>query len=121
MISNVYFMTLVPVTTQPKTMSTVCKTGLKEQFFFNSNQPFSLKSNRQRDLQVVRDYQPHNNDLRQLRILLCGQIGSGKSSFINSVDMALNGRFSGQALADNIGHISFTKKVWITFDFAFPQ
>ncbi|XP_049417323.1 interferon-induced protein 44-like isoform X2 [Epinephelus fuscoguttatus] len=63
-----------------------------------------------RDLQVVKDYQPHNDEVQQLRILLYGPSGSGKSSFINSVDSVSQGRITGRALVDAITHDSFTQK-----------
>ncbi|XP_036419341.1 interferon-induced protein 44-like isoform X2 [Colossoma macropomum] len=46
----------------------------------------------------------------QVRILLCGPVGSGKSSFINSVNTVLQGRNTTDALADSIGGVSFTVK-----------
>lgn len=75
-----------------------------------------LNSHKERDLQVVKDYQPYNTELQELRIMLHGPTGSGKSSFINSVDSILKGRLAGQALADNISQESFTEEVWLMFE-----
>ncbi|XP_075942305.1 interferon-induced protein 44-like [Anarhichas minor] len=64
-----------------------------------------------KDLQFVKDYQPYNEEVKQLRVLLHGLTGAGKSSFLNSVDSALQGRVTGRALADNtIAGESFTRK-----------
>ncbi|XP_049926169.1 interferon-induced protein 44-like [Epinephelus moara] len=62
------------------------------------------------DLQVVKDYHPRNNEVQQIRILLHGPSGSGKSGFFNSVDSTLQGRVTGQAAPDAISHDSFTQK-----------
>ncbi|XP_028841462.1 interferon-induced protein 44-like [Denticeps clupeoides] len=49
--------------------------------------------------------------LEPLRILLYGPIGSGKSSFINSIDIVFKGKISTGALADAAGAgISFTRR-----------
>uniref|UniRef100_A0A665T9R1 Interferon-induced protein 44-like n=1 Tax=Echeneis naucrates TaxID=173247 RepID=A0A665T9R1_ECHNA len=64
---------------------------------------------KQRDLQYVKNYKPPTEG-QQVRILLHGPAGSGKSSFINSVQSVLNDRMYRQALADNISGSSFTKK-----------
>ena len=71
--------------------------------------PF-LSRHKQSDLQYVKDYKPHI-DGRQLRILLHGPVGTGKSSFINSVYSVLKGRMCTLALVDNIGGDCFTKEV----------
>uniref|UniRef100_A0A7N6AWC2 G domain-containing protein n=1 Tax=Anabas testudineus TaxID=64144 RepID=A0A7N6AWC2_ANATE len=52
--------------------------------------------------------QPH---LNQLRILLHGPVGAGKSSFINSIQSVLLGRMYKHALAANVFENCFTKKV----------
>ncbi|XP_070705527.1 interferon-induced protein 44-like [Pempheris klunzingeri] len=68
---------------------------------------------KQRALQSVRNYQPQTEDL-QIRILLHGLSGAGKSSFINSVQSVLHDRMYTHALADNMTQDTFTKK-YITY------
>ncbi|XP_074471662.1 interferon-induced protein 44-like [Sebastes fasciatus] len=60
-------------------------------------------------LQYVKDYKPQTEG-QQLRILLYGPVGAGKSSFINSVESILRGRMYAQALVDNTSAGCFTKK-----------
>ncbi|XP_028461581.1 uncharacterized protein LOC114573529 [Perca flavescens] len=60
-------------------------------------------------LQYVKDYRPQT-DGQQLRILLHGPVGAGKSSFINSVQSILYGRMYAHALVDNTSHDCFTKR-----------
>ncbi|XP_045915932.1 interferon-induced protein 44-like [Micropterus dolomieu] len=60
-------------------------------------------------LRFVNNYKPQPEN-RQLRILLHGLVGAGKSSFINSVRSVLEGRMCRQARVDNIAStISCTK------------
>uniref|UniRef100_A0A3Q3KVG8 Interferon-induced protein 44-like n=1 Tax=Mastacembelus armatus TaxID=205130 RepID=A0A3Q3KVG8_9TELE len=61
------------------------------------------------DLRYVEDYRPHTKN-QQLRILLHGPAGTGKSSFINSVQSVLLGRMYAHALADTTSGDSFTTK-----------
>ncbi|KAF1377040.1 hypothetical protein PFLUV_G00217750 [Perca fluviatilis] len=64
---------------------------------------------KQRDLQYVKDYKPQT-DRQQLRILLHGPVGAGKSSFINSVQSVVEGRMSKKAEVANISGYTHTKK-----------
>ncbi|XP_037647579.1 interferon-induced protein 44-like isoform X3 [Sebastes umbrosus] len=66
--------------------------------------------NNKRDLQFVEDYQPHNNEVQQLRVLFYGPAGSAKSSFINSVESVLRGRITVRASEDATTGESFTTK-----------
>ncbi|KAM3603187.1 uncharacterized protein V6R79_018002 [Siganus canaliculatus] len=64
---------------------------------------------RQADLDYVKDFRPQD-EAQQIRVLLYGPAGAGKSSFINSVHSVLHGRVYRQALEDNTGGKSFTKQ-----------
>ncbi|XP_059204583.1 interferon-induced protein 44-like [Centropristis striata] len=75
------------------------------------DQPWrNLPEDNQEDLTFVKDYEPRNQGANHLRILLHGPVGAGKSSFINSVDCALQGRIAGRAPTDATTSTSFTKK-----------
>ncbi|XP_065110285.1 interferon-induced protein 44-like [Paramisgurnus dabryanus] len=55
----------------------------------------------------------NNPDARNVRILLAGQIGAGKSSFINSINSAFQGEIINEALAGSAAgaSYSFTKNL----------
>ncbi|XP_078140601.1 interferon-induced protein 44-like isoform X1 [Centroberyx gerrardi] len=65
---------------------------------------------KERDLQYMKDYQPHNEEAQHLRVLLHGPVGAGKSSFINSVNSVMQGRMTDAALVDSAFGESFTQK-----------
>ncbi|XP_008400479.1 interferon-induced protein 44-like [Poecilia reticulata] len=61
-------------------------------------------------LQYVKNFQPQNEKVEAIRVLLCGPVGAGKSSFINSVNNVLQGRMTNEALASSTtSDQSFTK------------
>ncbi|KAM6906748.1 interferon-induced protein 44-like [Lycodopsis pacificus] len=68
----------------------------------------------QSPVQWVKDYP--QTEGQQLRILLHGPIGAGKSSFINSVQSVLQGRMCTNALVASVSHSCYTKK-YTTYKF----
>ncbi|XP_008401136.1 interferon-induced protein 44-like [Poecilia reticulata] len=67
--------------------------------------------NKQELLQYVKNFQPQNEEIKAIRVLLCGPTGAGKSSFINSVNNVLQEKMTNKALASNLtSDQSFTKK-----------
>ncbi|XP_023193312.1 uncharacterized protein LOC102225563 [Xiphophorus maculatus] len=66
--------------------------------------------NKQELLQYMKNVQPQNKEVKVIRVLLCGPVGAGKSSFINSVNNVLQGRMTQEALASSTtSDQSFTK------------
>ncbi|MCI4393503.1 hypothetical protein PGIGA_G00158210 [Pangasianodon gigas] len=59
--------------------------------------------------QKLRDFNLNKTKFQFVRILVVGEVGAGKSSFINSVNNAFQGRITSGALVDGIGGTSFTK------------
>ncbi|KAM3602533.1 uncharacterized protein V6R79_005892 [Siganus canaliculatus] len=64
---------------------------------------------RQADLDYVKDFRPQD-EAQQIRVLLHGPAGAGKSSFTNSVHSVLRGRVYRQALEATMGGRCFTKQ-----------
>uniref|UniRef100_A0A3Q1EQY2 Interferon-induced protein 44-like n=1 Tax=Acanthochromis polyacanthus TaxID=80966 RepID=A0A3Q1EQY2_9TELE len=62
------------------------------------------------NLSFLKSYQPRNTDIKHLRILVHGPVGSGKSSFINSVNNVLQNRITCRAPADAVTGGSVTDK-----------
>ncbi|XP_067258840.1 interferon-induced protein 44-like [Chanodichthys erythropterus] len=61
---------------------------------FNWNQKEALKKK-------LEDFTLGNPDVKKINILVAGQIGAGKSSFINSIDSAFQGRITSRALVNS--------------------
>ncbi|XP_051244183.1 interferon-induced protein 44-like isoform X3 [Dicentrarchus labrax] len=70
----------------------------------------TLPENNEDNLDFMKSYQPRNKDVKHLRILIHGQTGAGKSSFINSVESVLKGRITGRAFTDATSGRSFTEE-----------
>ncbi|KAK7925088.1 hypothetical protein WMY93_007398 [Mugilogobius chulae] len=52
-------------------------------------------------LQELTEYEPQNEEVKHLRVLVYGPVGAGKSSLINSIATALMGRMAIPAAANN--------------------
>lgn len=72
--------------------------------------PLHLSRERDTDLKYIKDFLL-DTATQQIRILFFGPVGVGKSSFINTVHSALQGRIYTQAGVDNTSSKSYTKKV----------
>ncbi|MCI4393455.1 hypothetical protein PGIGA_G00157690 [Pangasianodon gigas] len=59
-------------------------------------------------LRKLKDFQPGTAEVRELKILLHGPIGAGKSSLINSINTVLQRHNTAGALADSSAGKSFT-------------
>uniref|UniRef100_A0A3P9NDC7 Interferon-induced protein 44-like n=1 Tax=Poecilia reticulata TaxID=8081 RepID=A0A3P9NDC7_POERE len=72
---------------------------------------WSVMGSPQERLLYVKNFQPQNENVKAIRVLLYGPVGAGKSSFINSVNSVLQGRMTNKALTSNTtSDQSFTKK-----------
>ncbi|XP_061566036.1 interferon-induced protein 44-like isoform X2 [Cololabis saira] len=60
-------------------------------------------------MKTVSSYRPRCEEAPQARVLLLGPVGSGKSSFISSVQSVFNGRVANRAMVGSFS-TSFTKK-----------
>ncbi|XP_067336256.1 interferon-induced protein 44-like isoform X3 [Channa argus] len=54
-------------------------------------------------MKSVNDYKPEIKAVHQARVLLVGPVGSGKSSFFNSISSAFRGNMTSQAIAGTAG------------------
>uniref|UniRef100_A0A673ZEB4 Interferon-induced protein 44-like n=1 Tax=Salmo trutta TaxID=8032 RepID=A0A673ZEB4_SALTR len=68
---------------------------------------------------ALRNFKLSDPDMGQLRCLLYGPVGAGKSSFINSVNNVFQGRVAHNALVAAASGTSFTKTVNKRLPFAF--
>uniref|UniRef100_A0A9J8BBA5 Interferon-induced 44-like protein n=1 Tax=Cyprinus carpio carpio TaxID=630221 RepID=A0A9J8BBA5_CYPCA len=57
----------------------------------------------------LRELKLSDSKVKYIRILLAGEVGAGKSSFINSVNSAFQRRITTEALADSVSGTSFTR------------
>ncbi|KAF4107915.1 hypothetical protein G5714_010674 [Onychostoma macrolepis] len=59
----------------------------------------------------LEEFSVSHPDVQSIKIMLAGQTGAGKSSFINSVKNAFRGRITSEALVDQSSGKSFTKSL----------
>ncbi|XP_053332625.1 interferon-induced protein 44-like [Clarias gariepinus] len=59
--------------------------------------------------ETLRNFTLSNPDVNMVRILIVGEVGAGKSSFINSINNTFQGRITSGALVDATSGTSFTK------------
>ena len=62
-------------------------------------------------LKYIEEYKPYHNIVPAARVLLVGQVGSGKSSFVNSVHSALIGRVEPVSYTQDASGSSVTTNV----------
>lgn len=81
----------------------------------NTVQHFDRLLRRQKTtlMKSVCSYKPGCTEATEARVLLLGPVGSGKSSFISSVQSVFNGRVTNRAMVGSFS-TSFTKKVSTT-------
>ncbi|XP_037626111.1 interferon-induced protein 44 [Sebastes umbrosus] len=60
-------------------------------------------------METVSSYKPSDGEVTQAQVLLLGPVGSGKSSFVSSVQSVFNGRVTNRAMVGS-SSASFTKK-----------
>lgn len=58
----------------------------------------TARQHREKFLSTLRAYRPYADLVSEVRILLVGPVGSGKSSFVNSVKSSFQGRLTRQAI-----------------------
>jgi len=63
-------------------------------------------------METISCYRPSSAEVPRARVLLLGPVGSGKSSFISSVQSVFNGRVTNRAMVGSSSG-SFTKKVQV--------
>ncbi|XP_016898243.1 interferon-induced protein 44-like isoform X1 [Cynoglossus semilaevis] len=61
-------------------------------------------------MKTISSYKPKHQEVNQTRVLLLGPVGSGKSSFISSVQSVFNGRVTNRAMVGT-STTSFTKRL----------
>ncbi|KAK9980575.1 hypothetical protein ABG768_000169, partial [Culter alburnus] len=61
----------------------------------------------------LENFSPSDPNVKDIKILVAGQVGAGKSSFINSIDSVFKGRISSRALVSSSAgdSVSFTQKL----------